>query len=281
MKQLLVFTVFSASCLFWAVSSTSICFAYNGGFFYTTNVTAQTCNQICEPYGGFDAIASRHTGNAVGVHFHPEKANPGDWETIECSSTDNFSNWGANGADPDPTFSHNACLLNCACNFGTDDCEGSICANLNAGDRCNYRYLENGTAMYVNGTCGDDGTCFAPGFQCGIAPCFGVFNETGSCIYNDSMACSTESIDVGCGMCMSGSCIVQTNATCDDGNANNCDDMCSSAGTCSGTTCPVPIAAPVSVPVAAPVSTPIAKKASSGAMIIPATIMTVISSLLL
>jgi hypothetical protein len=75
-----------------------------------------TCNQVCQPHGGFDAAGSQHTGNAVGFHFWPNKADGSDWVSIECSSTDNNTNWGANGSAPDPTFSHGACYVNCACN---------------------------------------------------------------------------------------------------------------------------------------------------------------------
>ncbi|MFV8749006.1 hypothetical protein ACNOYE_00485 [Nannocystaceae bacterium ST9] len=50
------------------------------------------------------ARATQYAGNAAG-----------NWESIECSSTDNNTNWGANGQAPDPNFSHAACYLNCAC----------------------------------------------------------------------------------------------------------------------------------------------------------------------
>lgn len=48
--------------------------------------------------------------------FWPNKANGGTWMSIECSSTDNNTNWGANGQVPDANFTHQACYVNCACN---------------------------------------------------------------------------------------------------------------------------------------------------------------------
>jgi hypothetical protein len=71
--------------------------------------------ELCQTHGGFDAAQSQHNGNDVGQHFWPQKADGGDWETIECSSTDNNTNWGANGQNPKPNFSHPACYVNCAC----------------------------------------------------------------------------------------------------------------------------------------------------------------------
>jgi hypothetical protein len=50
------------------------------------------------------------------MHFWPGKADGGsDWVTIECSSTDNDTNWGANGSTPDADWSHPSCYVNCAC----------------------------------------------------------------------------------------------------------------------------------------------------------------------
>eukprot|EP01050_Picozoa_sp_SAG11_P041994 SAG11_NODE_19119_length_473_cov_8.839572_1_plen_51_part_01 len=49
------------------------------------------------------------------MHFWPDKADDGNWETIECSSTDNNSNWGANGGSPNADWTHSACHVNCAC----------------------------------------------------------------------------------------------------------------------------------------------------------------------
>ena len=34
------------------------------------------------------------------------------WESVECSSTDSNTNWGANGATPDPDWSHPNCHVN-------------------------------------------------------------------------------------------------------------------------------------------------------------------------
>jgi cysteine-rich repeat protein len=85
------------------------------GCWYTADNVGMTCTDVCMSHGGFDAVASQHNGNAVGFQFWPAKANGGDWETVECSSTDNDTNWGANGMVPDPLFSHPACYLNCAC----------------------------------------------------------------------------------------------------------------------------------------------------------------------
>ena len=74
------------------------------------------CNQVCANRGGFNVAASRHTGNQVGRHFWPRKNNGNNWVAIECSSTDNNTNWGANGSNPSGTWSHSACHVNCACN---------------------------------------------------------------------------------------------------------------------------------------------------------------------
>jgi hypothetical protein len=74
-----------------------------------------TCAEVCADHGGFDTTASQHSGNAVGFLFWPDKFNGGDWESIECSSTDNDTNWGANGEFPDANFWHDACYVNCAC----------------------------------------------------------------------------------------------------------------------------------------------------------------------
>jgi hypothetical protein len=75
-----------------------------------------SCTEVCAAHGGFDAVATRHTGNNVGRHFWPNKANGRNWTTIECSSTDNNTNWGATGAVPQATWRHANCYANCACN---------------------------------------------------------------------------------------------------------------------------------------------------------------------
>jgi len=86
------------------------------GCWYTAAAVNMSCNQVCQAHGGFNAAATQHVGNAVGMMFWPNKANGGTWETIECSSTDNNTNWGANGLAPNADWSHAACHVNCACN---------------------------------------------------------------------------------------------------------------------------------------------------------------------
>jgi hypothetical protein len=91
--------------------------AGNGmGCWYTGLRLGESCDTICASHGGFDAIASQHSGNAVGSRFWPLKAFGSDWVSVECSSTDNNTNWGANNTLPDAFFTHPACFLNCACN---------------------------------------------------------------------------------------------------------------------------------------------------------------------
>jgi cysteine-rich repeat protein len=86
------------------------------GCWYTGPV-GQSCTQVCQSHGGFNAAATKHTGNGIGKVFWPAKADRGTWQSIECSSVDNNTNWGANGSDPDPNFNHGSCHLNCACTF--------------------------------------------------------------------------------------------------------------------------------------------------------------------
>jgi hypothetical protein len=88
----------------------------NNGHCWYTGLEGQDCTVVCQPHCGFDQLGSQHNGNAIGFHFWPGKANGNDWESVECSSTDNNTNWGANGTLPVPSFSHPACHLNCACN---------------------------------------------------------------------------------------------------------------------------------------------------------------------
>ena len=90
--------------------------SWNGGCWYTAGAVNQTCTTVCQTHGGFNIGASTHAGNQVGMHFWPAKANGSNWVNIECSSTDNNTNWGANGMAPDPNWSHPACYVNCACN---------------------------------------------------------------------------------------------------------------------------------------------------------------------
>ncbi|MCB9697147.1 MAG: putative metal-binding motif-containing protein [Alphaproteobacteria bacterium] len=85
------------------------------GCWYTAPNVGMTCTSVCASHGGFDVVASQHAGNQVGMAFWPQKANGSNWVSVECSSTDNNTNWGATGAVPDPAFSHPACYLNCAC----------------------------------------------------------------------------------------------------------------------------------------------------------------------
>ncbi len=87
------------------------------GCWYTSGAVNQSCNQVCANHGGFNPGASQHTGNQVGFQFWPGKANGGTWMSIECSSTDNNTNWGANGQAPDASFTHPSCFVNCACNL--------------------------------------------------------------------------------------------------------------------------------------------------------------------
>ncbi|MBN2798861.1 MAG: hypothetical protein JXX28_06895, partial [Deltaproteobacteria bacterium] len=85
------------------------------GCWYTASNVGLTCNALCASHGGFDVAASQHSGNAAGRYFWPSKNNGGDWESIECSSTDNNTNWGANNTAPQGNWSHGACYVNCAC----------------------------------------------------------------------------------------------------------------------------------------------------------------------
>ncbi|MCB9689481.1 MAG: hypothetical protein H6738_22230 [Alphaproteobacteria bacterium] len=85
------------------------------GCWYTAATVGMTCTDVCSAHGGFDVTASQHIGNAVGMFFWPGKTNGTNWETVECSSTDNNTNWGANGSIPSAVFSHPACYVNCAC----------------------------------------------------------------------------------------------------------------------------------------------------------------------
>lgn len=85
------------------------------GCWYNAPVVDMSCNQLCDTHGGFDIEASTHIGNPVGVHFWASKAGGGTWMSVEVSSIDNNTNWGATGDTPDGDFSHNQSLVNCAC----------------------------------------------------------------------------------------------------------------------------------------------------------------------
>ncbi|EDM75156.1 hypothetical protein PPSIR1_07992 [Plesiocystis pacifica SIR-1] len=86
------------------------------GCWYTAPTVGMTCNELCSTHGGFNSAATQHAGNAIGMFFWPGKTNGSNWETIECSSTDNNTNWGANNSVPQADWSHPACHVNCACN---------------------------------------------------------------------------------------------------------------------------------------------------------------------
>jgi cysteine-rich repeat protein len=90
--------------------------SWNGGCWYTAAAVNMSCTQVCAAHGGFNAATSTHAGNQAGMHFWPAKANGSNWVNIECSSTDNNTNWGANGQAPDPNWVHPACYVNCSCN---------------------------------------------------------------------------------------------------------------------------------------------------------------------
>jgi hypothetical protein len=75
-----------------------------------------SCDEVCADKGGFDVSGSQHNTNDVGMHFYPENASDDSiWSTIECSSTDNNTNWPANGQLPDGGWNHESCYVNCAC----------------------------------------------------------------------------------------------------------------------------------------------------------------------
>ncbi len=102
----------------WAATLGADCggWEWNGACWYTSNCQNMSCNQVCSEHGGFDIAGSIHTGNRVGIHYWPEKEFGTNWEEIECSSTDNDTNWGANGGIPDGDWVFETCYVNCACN---------------------------------------------------------------------------------------------------------------------------------------------------------------------
>jgi hypothetical protein len=89
---------------------------WNGACWYTSAAAEMSCNQVCATHGGFDSAGSTHTGNRVGIHYWPEKEFGIDWMSIECSSIDNNTNWGASGGTPSGNWSNPLCYVNCACN---------------------------------------------------------------------------------------------------------------------------------------------------------------------
>ena len=89
---------------------------WNGAYWYTSPSVGWSCDQLCAYEGlTFNQAGSQHSGNQVGFHFWPNKNNGGNWVEVECSSTDNNTNWGANGGVPSGSWTHSACHVNCAC----------------------------------------------------------------------------------------------------------------------------------------------------------------------
>jgi hypothetical protein len=274
--HLATFSAFAVFVLLWAVThASSICYGYNGGFFYMANRTYLSCKQVCEPFGGFNAKYSRHSGNAVGRHFTPNNVNTYNWEPIECSSTDGTpSNYGANNLLPDPNWSHMYCFVLCACNEGTDDCEGNVCSDVDEGGPCSLRYRIEDTVLYLNGTCSASGECFAPNMPCvsnSSNPCSasdqGFTDEEGNCItpnVDDGTECPLDGVVSGCSKCFSGVCTTAVNQTCNDGDTNTSNDVCLSDGSCAGQTL-VPISTPTASPVSpaeSPIVSPVSPVAS-------------------
>ena len=62
--------------------------------------------------GGVEAELFKHAGTGCLTHMWFG----GNWEEIECSSTDNNTNWGANGGTPNGDWVFETCYVNCACN---------------------------------------------------------------------------------------------------------------------------------------------------------------------
>jgi hypothetical protein len=122
-----------------------ICFDYNQAIWYTAPNVGMSCNQVCANYGGFNVEGSKHTGNAVGKHFYPSKADHSNWQSVECSSTDNNVNWGANGATPNGDWSHSACYVNCAClnSDGCGECYGKADGKQHSFKNCILYVLYN------------------------------------------------------------------------------------------------------------------------------------------
>lgn len=89
---------------------------WNGAYWYTASSTGMSCDQVCSAEGlTFDVVGSTHSGNQVGQHFWPTKSNGSNWVAVECSSTDNNTNWGADNSTPSGSWTHSACHVNCAC----------------------------------------------------------------------------------------------------------------------------------------------------------------------
>ncbi len=90
---------------------------YSGldGCWYKSALGA-TCSATCQGHGGFNVQRSTHTGNLVGKGFFPLKTGGSSWQSVECSSTDNNTDFGANGSLADGSYSNPSCYLSCSCN---------------------------------------------------------------------------------------------------------------------------------------------------------------------
>jgi hypothetical protein len=133
-------------------------------------------------YFQFDVEGSRHTGNNAGMEFWPDKADGVDWLSVECSSTDNNTNWGANGLTPDGDVSFPTCYVNCAC-------EGDIFGCTDE-DACNYNAeagFDDGSCTYiVAGDCDCDGNvlddCGVTIEGCDDADADGICDDVDDCV---------------------------------------------------------------------------------------------------
>lgn len=88
-----------------------------GGCWYMAKEKAMSCNEVCVEHGGFDLIASQHSGNPIGKHFFPENMNGDNSSpsTIEYSTFSWNINWPANGKTPDPNWRRDNTYVYCAC----------------------------------------------------------------------------------------------------------------------------------------------------------------------
>ncbi len=89
---------------------------YSGdnGCWYESALGA-SCNATCAGHGGFNPAGSQHTGNLLGRAFFPLKVSAGNLASVECSSVDNNTDWGATGDLPDGNYANPACYLACSC----------------------------------------------------------------------------------------------------------------------------------------------------------------------
>ncbi len=253
------------------------CYNYNGGYFYTATSLGQSCATVCSAYGGFDAIATQRTGNAVGRHFYPLKSDGSNWMSIECSSTDSNINWGSSGVVPDPNWSHPYCYVHCACNSlppNVDSCDGDPCNGVTEGGECHFPQATCGSGQclqgvcnFINSTdapsCGTDtqcrayscveGECMAtsinnnqpctPDFTPIVSPCQEYVCSQGECVSmpaNEGGSCDYDTCTDG--ICSEGACIsyrAKPDGTqCSTNNVCSLNDVCS-FGTCvsNGTKC--------------------------------------------